>query len=1141
MFKITDGLRVGTIEVIDVDGKIDHARLKNIPTLAIAGGGTGSTTPATAIAALGGLPTAGGTMTGFITLHSDPTQAMHPATKQWVEGKLLGLDPKESVRVATTANITLSAPQTIDGIAVIAGDRVLVKNQSTASQNGIYIVAAGAWTRAPDADASAEVTTGMYMYVEQGTTNGTSQWYLTTTGAITLGTTSLTFSQFSGAGQITAGAGMTKTGNTLDVVGTANRITVNADSIDIAATYVGQTSITTLGTITSGTWTGTTIAVANGGTGATNAATALSNLGGAPLASPALTGTPTAPTAAGGTNNTQIATTAFVVNALGGAGVVTSFNTRTGAVTLTTADVTGVLGGATLTGNLTATQFLANSDGTGENFRVGNDVWIGDYNTANSLQIKGVSDPTKAFIKLGNSASVFGYDGANLVYGGNAVWYTGNVTNQLIANTFSAGAAAITSTFKIKKNNTAINFNSFAQGNLEIATTDGSPAMIGLHREGFTALTIYHDAQDSLRVMHNSSVDHKILESDTDINVNKVIVPLGTVSAPSITFTGDDNTGIYSSAANTLAFTTGGAVAATLTSSSLDVTGHISAGSASYSSSIVLNIAKTYSADVATKYGLYDVITIDNTVALTANRTHYGTVSRIIDDLSETNRAGFTHTLYGVRGDAQLGTTAGGESSASVAAGLHSYVLNHAATGLANDLRGSYNYIVSNNALGVTAVYGAYNWVQATSTFTGTIAQACGTYNRLDRDAGTITLAYGVYNTFEGTLGKKIGVMNVGAPDLDLAASSTASIIIGHYNTGTSTATPRLTINTSGDATFSGTVYSQQYTAGNGDGKGVKIGDVKLDTVDTTRDDLIIRANSIRFGSSSAAWSNDTWAGLKWDDSTKTLYIGGPRAGSTYWPNDAGTLADTTVNFVGLVTSGLKVNGNTVWHSANDGSGSGLDADLLDGLNSASFLRSDNGTITLVPNLVSGPIASSMALSDSGSSIEVKNNGGTGDGNCALVAFHCTSQYARKLGLRADGTFGLGGWSSNAWQWYVDASGNMLATGNVTAYSDPRLKENFQRVVNPLGILRSLDGGTFNWKHGYTHTAAKAGKRDYGILADQVGAVMPEIVTESIEIEGESYKTVAYEKLVPVLIEAVKTLEDRISALEARLAMVSAI
>ena len=169
-----------------------------------------------------------------ITNLADPTNDQDAATKAYVDAARSGLDVKQSVRVATTGPITLSGTQTIDGVSAIAGDRVLVKDQSTASQNGIYVVAAGSWSRAADADSNAEVTAGMFTFVTEGTTNADSGWVLTTNDTITLGTTALAFAQFSGAGQITAGAGLTKSGNTIDAVGTAGRIVVNADSIDLA-------------------------------------------------------------------------------------------------------------------------------------------------------------------------------------------------------------------------------------------------------------------------------------------------------------------------------------------------------------------------------------------------------------------------------------------------------------------------------------------------------------------------------------------------------------------------------------------------------------------------------------------------------------------------------------------------------------------------------------------------------------------------------------------------------------------------------------------------------------------------------------------------------------------------------------------
>lgn len=170
-----------------------------------------------------------------ITNLADPVSAQDAATKNYVDMTVQGLDPKQSVRAATTANIaTLSGTMTIDGIALVAGDRVLVKDQTTTSQNGIYVVAAGAWTRSLDADAWTELP-GAYVFAESGTTNADMGYVCTVDAGGTLNTTAITFQQFSGAGQISAGMGLTKSGNSIDI-GTASsaRIVVNADNIDLA-------------------------------------------------------------------------------------------------------------------------------------------------------------------------------------------------------------------------------------------------------------------------------------------------------------------------------------------------------------------------------------------------------------------------------------------------------------------------------------------------------------------------------------------------------------------------------------------------------------------------------------------------------------------------------------------------------------------------------------------------------------------------------------------------------------------------------------------------------------------------------------------------------------------------------------------
>ena len=202
------------------------------------------------------------------------------ATKQYVDAIKTGLDVKDSVRAASTANITnisdaLNAGDSIDGVTLANDDRVLLKNQTTGSENGIYVVGSSP-ARASDFDENAEVTGGTFVFVEEGTANADNGYVVTTDGTITVGSTAIAFTQFSGAGQIDAGNGLVKgtgaSANTINAVGTANRITVSADAINIATNYVGQNTITTLGTITTGTWNGSTIAPTKGGTGLTTAA-----------------------------------------------------------------------------------------------------------------------------------------------------------------------------------------------------------------------------------------------------------------------------------------------------------------------------------------------------------------------------------------------------------------------------------------------------------------------------------------------------------------------------------------------------------------------------------------------------------------------------------------------------------------------------------------------------------------------------------------------------------------------------------------------------------------------------------------------------------------------------------------------------
>ena len=192
-----------------------------------------------------GAPTADVAMANYkITGLGTPTSSTDAATKGYVDNAVVGIDWKASVRAATTANLDISSDlengDTVDGVTLATGDRVLVKNQSTGSQNGIYIVAAsGAASRSTDCDTAAELTASFAVFVEEGTANADSGWTLTNDGAVTVGTTALTFTQFTGLGQVTAGDGLSKTGNTLNVTA-GTGISISGDAV----TNTGVLSIT---------------------------------------------------------------------------------------------------------------------------------------------------------------------------------------------------------------------------------------------------------------------------------------------------------------------------------------------------------------------------------------------------------------------------------------------------------------------------------------------------------------------------------------------------------------------------------------------------------------------------------------------------------------------------------------------------------------------------------------------------------------------------------------------------------------------------------------------------------------------------------------------------------------------------------
>jgi hypothetical protein len=364
--------------------------------------------------------TAGTVSATSVTISGAVTNATDAATKAYVDGVASGLDVKASVRVATTANVALATAlengDAIDGITLATGDRVLVKNQSTGSQNGIYVVqASGAAVRATDADADAEVTPGLFTFVEEGTVNGNTGWVLTTDGTITLGTTALVFTQFSGSGAVTGGAGLTLTGTDLAVNVDDSTIEIASDTLRVKDAGITAAKLATSAVdVSTSTVTGT-LPVAKGGTGATTAAD------NAVFAGPA-TGGPSAPSFRSlvasdiPSHSTDKLTSGTLGVARGGTGVATFtagiVKSTGGTDALTTASTIAL--GSEVSGTLP----VANG-GTGASTLTSGGVLLGNGTSAVNATTAGTADqvlrvpgaggaPAFGAINLAQSAAVTG-------------------------------------------------------------------------------------------------------------------------------------------------------------------------------------------------------------------------------------------------------------------------------------------------------------------------------------------------------------------------------------------------------------------------------------------------------------------------------------------------------------------------------------------------------------------------------------------------------------------------------------------------------------------------------------------------------------------------------------------------------------
>ena len=560
------------------------------------------------------------------TISTTPTASTDIANKLYVDTVAQGLDAKASCVAATTADITLSGAQTIDGVGVVAGNRVLVKNQSLSQNNGIYLCAAGAWTRATDADTWDELTSA-FTFIEQGTVNGDCGFVCTANAGGTLGTTALPWSQFSGAGTFTAGTGLTLTGSVFSLtspVAVANGGTGLTSLGSGVATFLGTPSSANLAAAVSDE-TGSGALVF-----ATSPTLVTPNLGAASATSIAASGTVTGSNLSGTNTGDQTTIT-------GNAGSATILQTArningvsfNGSADITVTAAAGTLTGATLASGVTASSLTSlgtigslvattadinggTIDGTtvgattpstvaGTTGTFSSGFITNNANSATELSITntntGVSARARlAFVTDLGASAFISYRRAvgDFIIGSDLNIPVSIYSNAAAVGTFTSTGLAVTGTLSATGNLTLSAANSSILG----GTSTGSSSIY--NSTGASGFTIYgptHATKANQIDVFAGGLGHTFnstgfavsgalsatgdvtLAATSNLVANKsVLLSDGTAGTATgaIYFINDTDTGFYRAGGNTLGFMGNGASLGTWSPTSLAVTGALS-------------------------------------------------------------------------------------------------------------------------------------------------------------------------------------------------------------------------------------------------------------------------------------------------------------------------------------------------------------------------------------------------------------------------------------------------------------------------------------------------------------------------------------------------------------------------------------
>jgi hypothetical protein len=310
---------------------------------------------------------------------------------------------------------------------------------------------------------------------------------------------------------------------------------------------------------------------------------------------------------------------------------------------------------------------------------------------------------------------------------------------------------------------------------------------------------------------------------------------------------------------------------------------------------------------------------------------------------------------------------------------------------------------------------------------------------------------------------------------------------------------------------------------------------VTLGSVGSSFKDIVFgNCDQIRFGNT-ANWQWNEWGGFLYDHSATTMYIGGPAA--TQFDANANP-SNIDVDFVGLNASGLKKDGNTVWHAGNDGTGSGLDADKLDGVEGSAYITTGSQindkleartSVSIGKDKSSGDVALMLGESADGNInvyIDITADTTYSDYGLRIIREDDGANSLSALYHRGTGYFDIDGQDNGSirlrrgglTKLKVTSTGISVYT-SVYESSDITLKDNVSTLENVLESIKQIRGVNFTWK--------EDGRKSVGVIAQEVETVFPELITEDEGIKG-----VSHSGLVGVLIEAVKELSDRVTALE---------